>query len=126
MALLLKHKGLIDNPSVDVGKDPLIVIIDEIDIRSLPSPLSMKQQLASVETRQRLLVSMSVDSIYDNKTRENIATRSKIPIKNDYIPPLNRLLGNRGLDPLMPYRVFYRPNRRDYMFFQKTEIPVNP
>ena len=35
MAILLeKHKGLVDNPTVDIGEDPTIVAIDEIDIMS--------------------------------------------------------------------------------------------
>ena len=120
MAVLLKeHRGLLDNPAIDIGKNPFMVIIDETDIISLPTPLSMRQQLANVEARQRVLVSMSVDSVYDDKTRERIMTLSKIPIKNNYVPPLNYLLRDKGINPLKPYRVFYHPNRREYVFYQR-------
>ena len=126
MAVLLeKHKGLLDNPTVDVGEDPIIVAIDEIDIMSLRSHLSMQQQLDSIEMRQRVLVSMSVDSVYDDKTRERIAARSRIPIKNDYIPPLNYLLEGKGINPLRPYRVLYRPDKLEYIFYQRNDKSSN-
>ena len=64
---------------------------------------------------------MSVDSVYDDKTREMIAARSRIPIKNDYIPPLDYLLEDRGINPLRPYRVFYHPSRFEYIFHQKKD-----
>lgn len=120
MAVLLKrHKGLLDNPTVDVGEDPIITTIDKIDIMSLPSPLSIQQQLDSIEIRQGVLVSMSFDSVYDDKTRERIAVRSRIPIKNDYIPPLNYLLEDSGINLLKPYRVLYCPSRCEYIFYQR-------
>lgn len=126
MAVLLKkHKGLLDNPTIDVGEDPITVIIDEIDIMSLPSPLSIQQQLDSIKARQSVLMSMSVDSVYNDKTREKLAAWSRIPIKNDYIPPLSYLLEDRGINPLRSYRVFYRPDKLEYIFYQKNDKSSN-
>lgn len=107
-----------DNPDCEIGEDYIKVVIDDMDIISLPSPLSRQQQLDSIDTRQRVLVSMSFDSVYDEKTRAKIAKRSRIPISNDYIPPLNRLLQERGIDPTRPYRVFHSEPRYEYVFFQ--------
>lgn len=117
-ALVERHVGLRDNPDCEIGEDYTKIIIDDIDIMKLPSPLSKQRQLDNIDARQRVLVSMSYDSVYDEKTRAKIAERSKIPIRNDYIPPLNRLLQDRGIDITRPYRVFYSERTYEYIFFQ--------
>lgn len=116
--LVERHIGLRDNPDCEIREDYIKIIIDDIDIMSLPSPLSKQQQLDSIDARQRVLVLMSYDSVYDEKTRVKIAERSKIPIRNDYISPLNRLLQDRGIDPTRPYRVFHSKQTYEYIFFQ--------
>lgn len=118
VSLVEKHIGLRDNSDCEIGEDYIKVVIDRLDITSLPSPLSKQQQLDSIDARQRVLVSMSYDSVYDEKTRAKIAERSKIPIRNDYIPPLNRFLQEKGIDPTKPYRVFYSERTFEYIFLQ--------
>lgn len=119
MAILTeKHYGLVDNPNCKIGDDYTKVIIDDIDIIKLPSPLSKQRQLDNIEARQKVLRKMATDSVYNEKTRLEILERSKIPIKNDYVPPLKRLLQDRGIDMARPYRVYRSPTTQKYIFFQ--------
>jgi len=113
-----KHRELQDNPGLDIGEDYIEIVIDLIDIHSLPSPRSLQQQLDSIEVRQNVLRKMALDSVYDEPTRKRIAERAKIPIRNNYVSPLKRLMLEKGIDPTKQYRVFYRPDRREYIFYQ--------
>ncbi len=97
------------------------IIIEDIDIMRLHSPQNMEQRKASVAAREKIRWEMVNDKTYSEDTRGRLLTMAQVPMVDDYVPPMERLLRDLGIDIMKPYRIIHNERTYTYHVFQNKQ-----